>query len=457
MINRKLDEYIEQHYANNRSSLLLTGARQTGKTFAIRKYAKKHRLNLIEINFYEDETAKSIFVGVQTAKDVLLRISAHTKQKTSQPKTLIFFDEVQCCPEAITWIKFLVDEGSCRYALSGSLLGVELRDIRSVPVGYMAVKEVYPLDLEEFARALGLSDEVFDSLRTAWEERTAVDSVVHDSLIKLVQLYLVVGGMPAAVQAYISTNDLNVVEEKQREILSLYRWDIGKYDKDQKLRINEIFDLIPSELDAKNKRFILKNLNERARYSRYEDSFLWLKDAGAAIPTYNVNKPEAPLKLDEQRNLFKLFQNDVGLLACQYASGIQMKLLSGEININHGAIYENLVAQELTAHGFGGNEHNLYYFNSKKQGELDFVIEQGGKVVPIEVKSGKDYERHNALKNVMADEHYGIAQAYVLSNGNLSTKERVMYLPIYMLMFIQKRATTEKQIYRFDLSHLGSE
>lgn len=454
MVNRKLDRYIELHYANNRSSLLLTGARQTGKTFAIRKYAKKHKLNLIEINFYEDEAARKIFVGAQTAKDVLLRISAHTKQKTSLPKTLIFFDEVQRCPEVITWIKFLVDEGSCRYALSGSLLGVELTDIRSVPVGYMAVKEVYPLDLEEFARALGLSDEVFDAVHKAWDARVPVDKVVHDSLIKLVQLYLVVGGMPATVQAYIDTNDLNVVEEKQREILSLYRWDIGQYDKEEKLRINEIFDLIPSELDAKNKRFILKNLNERARYSRYEDSFLWLKDAGVAIPAYNVCKPTVPLKLDEQRNLFKLFLNDVGLLACQYASGIQMKLLSGDVNINYGAIYENLVAQELAAHGFGGNVHNLYYFNSKKQGELDFVIEQGGRVVPIEVKSGKDYERHNALKNVMADEHYGIPQAYVLSNGNLAVKGNVMYLPIYMLMFIQKHPAVEKQIYHFDLSNL---
>ena len=220
------------------------------------------------------------------------------------------------------------------------------------------------------------------------------------------------------------------------------------------MRINEIFDLIPSELDAKNKRFILKNLNERARYSRYEDSFLWLKDAGVAIPAYNVCKPTVPLKLDEQRNLFKLFLNDVGLLACQYASGIQMKLLSGDVNINYGAIYENLVAQELAAHGFGGNVHNLYYFNSKKQGELDFVIEQGGQVVPIEVKSGKDYERHNALKNVMADEHYGIPRAYVLSNGNLAIKDNVMYLPIYMLMFIQKHPAVEKQIYHFDLSNL---
>lgn len=454
MVNRKLDAYIERHYAVNKSALLLTGARQTGKTFAVRKYADKYRLNLIEINFYEDESAKVIFEGVQTAKEVLLRISAHTKKKTSLPDTLIFFDEVQKCPEAMTWIKFLVDEGSCRYALSGSLLGVELKDIRSVPVGYMAVKEVYPLDLEEFALSLGLSEGVLDSVRKAWEQRTLVDSVVHESLAKLVQLYLVVGGMPAVVQAYLDTNDLNVVEEKQREILSLYRWDIAQYDPEKKLNINEIFDLIPSELDSKNKRFILKNLNEKARFSRYEDSFLWLKDAGVVIPVYNVNRPEVPLKLDEQRNLFKLYQNDVGLLSCQYASGIQLKLLSGEINVNYGAIYENFVAQELVAHGFGGYEHNLYYFNNKKQGELDFVIEQGGDVVPIAVKSGKDYERHNALRSVMASEIYGIPKAYVLCNGNVSVKERTVYFPIYMTMFIQKSTPMQKQIYHFDLKHL---
>lgn len=454
MVNRKLDKYIERHYANSRSSLLLTGARQTGKTFAVRRYAKAHNLNLVEINFYEDESAKIIFEGVQSAKDVLLRISAHTKKKTSLPDTLIFFDEVQTCPEVMTWIKFLVDEGSCRYALSGSLLGVELNDVRSVPVGYMAIKEVYPLDLEEFALALGLSEEVLDALRRSWEKRMPVDKVVHESLLKMVQLYLVVGGMPAVVQAYLDTNDLNVVEEKQREILALYRWDISQYDSNHKLKINEIFDLIPSELDAKNKRFILKNLNERARFSRYEDSFLWLKNAGVAIPTYNVSKPEVPLKLDEQRNLFKLFLNDVGLLACQYASGIQLKLLSGEINVNYGAVYENLIAQELVAHGFGGNEHNLYYFNSKKQGELDFIVEQDGNVVPIEVKSGKDYERHNALKGVMENEVYTIPQAYVLCNGNLVVKERTVYVPVYMVMFMQKHAQPEKQVYHFDLKHL---
>ena len=413
MLSRKLDKYIEWHYANNKSALLLKGARQVGKTYAIRRFAEKQKMNLIEINFYEDASACDLFHGAQNAKDILLRISAHTKKKTSLPNTMIFFDEVQKCPEIITWIKFLVDDGSCRYALSGSLLGVELQDVESVPVGYMAVKEVFPFNIEEFAQCIGLSDEVLQHVREAFESRTPVDPIIHNALMKMVRLYLIVGGMPAAVQAYIETNDLNVVEEKQKEILDLYKWDISQYDKDKKLEISEIFNLIPSELDAKNKRFILKNLNEHARFSRYENSFVWLKNAGVAIPTLNIQEPKISFKLNEQRNLFKLFQNDVGLLCCQYASGIQLKLLQGEVKQNYGAIYENLVAQELHCHGFGGDDHELHYFNSKKQGEIDFVIAQSGKVIPIEVKSGKDYQRHNALTNVLADQNYDIEFAYL--------------------------------------------
>ena len=454
MIRRKLDKYIENHFITSRSALLLKGARQTGKTYAIRKYAKLQKLNLVEINFFEDRNARTLFDGADNAKEILLRISAHTHKKISSDNTLIFFDEVQKCPEVITWIKFLVDEGSCKYALSGSLLGIELKNIESAPVGYMAIKEVFPLDLEEFALAVGLSEEVIAVLRHSFETRTPVDAKIHEALLKVVQLYLVIGGMPAAVQAYLDTNDLNVVEEKQHEILSMYKLDISQYDPDKKLEINEIFELIPSELDAKNKRFILKNLNEHARFSKYEDSFLWLKDAGNAIPTYNITEPRVPLKLNEQRNLLKLFQNDVGLLACQYASGIQIKLLQKEININHGAIYENLVAQELCCHGFSGDSHNLFYFNNKKQGELDFVIEQNGQVIPIEVKSGKDYDRHNALKNVLENDVYNIESAYILCNSNLKVVDRKIYLPIYMLMFIQKNPVTEKQIYRIDLSTL---
>ena len=454
MLSRKLDNFIEKHYENNKSALLLKGARQVGKTSAIRKYARKQKMNLIEINFYEDDSACGIFKGSQNAKDVLLRISAHTKKKTSLPNTMIFFDEVQKCPEVITWIKFLVDEGSCKYALSGSLLGVELKGVESVPVGYMAVKEVFPLDMEEFSRCLGLSDEVLTSVEEAFDKKIPVDKVVHDALMKMVHLYLVVGGMPAAVQAYIDTNDLNVVEEKQKEIIDLYKWDISQYDPNKKLEINEIFNLIPSELDAKNKRFILKNLNEHARFSRYENSFLWLKNAGVAIPTMNIKEPTFSFKLNELRNLFKLFQNDVGLLTSQYASGIQLHLLQGEVKQNYGAIYENLVAQELYCHGFGGDDHELHYFNSKKQGELDFVIAQKGKVIPIEVKSGKDYERHNALTNVLTNDDYNIDFAYVLTNDNLRVEDKRIYMPIYMLMFIQKSPAPANQIFKFDLHNL---
>lgn len=454
MISRKIDGIIANHFKTSKSALLLTGARQTGKTYAIRKYAETNKLNLIEINFLEDISANKIFSGAKNAKDVLLRISAYTRRKTSNTDTLVFFDEVQQCPEIITWIKFLVDEGSCRYALSGSMLGVELKDIRSVPVGYMTIKEVYPLDLMEFSMALGLTEGVLASMRDCWERQMPVDAVVHDSMMRLVRLYLVVGGMPAAVQSYLDTNDLNVVEEKQQEILSLYRWDISQYDLDNKLKIREIFDLIPSELDAKNKRFILKKLNEHARFSKYEDSVLWLKDAGVALPTYNVKEPAVPLKLNEQRNLFKLFLNDIGLLACQYASGIQMKMLNDEVSVNNGAIYENLVAQELVAHGFGGYEHCVYYFSNKRQGELDFILEQEGKVVPIEVKSGKDYERHHALNNVVGNPDYAIARAYVLCNGNMETRDKIIYAPIYMTMFIEKKHLVKNQIFHLDMTGL---
>ena len=218
----------------------------------------------------------------------------------------------------------------------------------------------------------------------------------------------------------------------------MYEVDITKYDPDNKLYIREIFNLIPPELNAKNKRFILKNLNENVKFSRLENSFIWLKDAGVALPTFSVDEPTVPLILSRSRNLFKLFQSDVGLLAATYADGIQLRILSEDPNINFGAIYENLVAQELHCHGF-----DLYYFNSKKQGEVDFIIEKSGKVIPVEVKSGKSYQRHNALSNIMADINYNIPEAYVLSGANLSVAGKIKYLPIYMLMFIIKERPSD--------------
>ena len=455
MLKRKIDSDLEQFYKRTNKALLVTGARQTGKSFSIRQYGTAHYENFVEINFIEQPGAAEILKGAKNSQDILVRLSLLTSTPLVAGKTLVFFDEVQECPEMVTAIKFLVDEGSYRYILSGSLLGVELKDLRSEPVGYMDVKDMYPLDLEEFLLAMGVSRQVTDGLQRAFEQQQPVDEFVHKKMMELFRLYLIVGGMPAAVQKYVDTHNLQDVMAEQQAIIRLYKRDITKYDKNHKLYIDEIFELIPSELNAKNKRFILKDLNENLKFSRYENSFLWLKNAGVALPTYNVEEPVVPLKLSRSRNLFKLFQSDIGLLACQYAEGFQLRIIrlaegrlqgkKNEKGINFGSIFENMVAQELQAHGF-----ELYYFNSKKQGELDFIIEKDGQALPIEVKSGKDYQRHNALSNVMGNADYAIPRAIVFCNDNVSMSGNIVYLPIYMVTFLKKEVIGEV-IYDLDL------
>lgn len=451
MINRKAYQFLREFFTNEKRALLVTGARQVGKTFSIRKIGKEVFEQVVEINFIEQPDAVELFSHPKSAAELLMRISAFTRKKLVPGKTLIFFDEVQECDEMVTTIKFLVDEGSYRYVMSGSLLGVELKDLRSVPVGYMGELELYPLDLEEFAKALGISEEVMGHLKECYENQTPVDAFIHKKMLEMVTLYMIVGGMPSAVQKYLDTNNLRSVLNEQRDIIRTYKRDITKYEKERKLQIEEIYNLIPSELNAKNKRFILKELGEKARFARYESGFLWLKDAGVALPTYNVEVPKMPLLLNKQRNLFKLFLNDVGLLAAMFGGNIQIRLLSS-LNVNYGAAFENLVAQELYAHGFA-TDHDLFYFNSKKQGELDFVVEYQGEVLPIEVKSGKDYERHRALNNIMDNEEYALPKAFVFCQDNFQVKNSLVYLPIYMLMFLQHEQNDDLT-YQFDLTGL---
>ena len=449
MLKRKISDYLESYFTpNRREALLITGARQVGKSYAIREFGKSHYSSFIEINLLEDSIARTSISKASNSKDLLLRITAIASQPLIKGKTLIFFDEVQVVPEIVTAIKFLVEEGSYQYVLSGSLLGIGLKGISSMPVGYLTVKEMYPLNLEEFYRACGISDNIFSVLEEAFKAEREIDSIIHRKLMELFRLYLIVGGMPAVVQTYLDTNDIKKVVNKQREILSMYVEDISQYDINNKLYIKDIFNLIPAELNNPNKRFILKNLNENAKFSRLEDSFIWIREAGVAIGVYNIEEPKLPLELAKLRNLFKLFSNDVGLLACQYADGIQLRILNNDIDINYGSIYENAVAEELYSHGL-----KLYYFNSKKQGELDFVIKLDDKLLPIEVKSGKNYLRHNALKNVIENKDYEIEKAYVLYNENIKRVGNIVYLPIYLMMFIKNREI-EKLIWKIDLSSL---
>ena len=445
---RRIEQKIEKWMSSSRNALLVTGARQVGKTYIIREVAKKYFESIIEINFYENELARRTLQGAANAKEILLRISAITNKELIPGKTLIFLDEVQEYPEIVTAIKFLVEEGSYRYVLSGSLLGVELKGIESVPVGYMNVEKMYPMDFEEFCIANNVSRAVLGHLKECFEQVKEVDEVIHETILKLYYLYLIVGGMPAVVKKYLETNNLQDVVEEQEYISKLYKEDISKYDPDQKIYLQDIYDLIPSELNEQNKKFKLNSLKSGMRFERAENAFLWLTDAGVAHPVYCANDPKTPLILSKARNQMKLFLCDVGLLASMYSRNIQIQLLNREIDINYGGIFENAVAQELISKGL-----ILYYYKNNRLGEIDFLTEIDGVVVPVEVKSGKNYKVHSALNNLLNSSEYSIQKAYVFSNYNVSQDEKKIYMPIYMTMFLENKKQ-EKMIYSIDLSEL---
>ena len=451
MLRRKITDHIEAFYKNNpNKALMIVGARQVGKSYIIEQFASANYKSVIRMDFIENPDYISLFENAQGADEILLRLSALFGDRMIPGKTIIFFDEVQECKELITQIKYLVQDASYHYILSGSLLGTVFKDIISAPVGYMDITTMYPLDFEEFAWANGVGGKVIDALRKSFEQKTPVDKFIHERMTALFELYLIVGGMPEAVSIYLKTKNLRNVADAQSAIIRLYKRDISKYDEKDRLYLNERFDLIPSELNAKNKRFILKSLNEKARFDKYYDSFLWLKNAGVALPANVVDEPKIPLLLSKSQNLFKLFSNDVGLLAAQYGNEIQLKILQHKTTMNFGSIYENVAAEELTAHGY-----TLYYYNSKKFGEIDFVIEEAGKVLPIEIKSGKDYYRHNAMDNVLDLPDYGIDEGYVFCNGNIEVADRVTYFPIYMLMFLQKKELPAEILFNTDFSDLN--
>lgn len=433
MIWRKIERELENWNAFGRKeALLIDGARQVGKTFIVREFARRHFKSFVELNFLKDKSLKKLFADVADEHEVLTRLSAVAGEKLIAGETLVFFDEIQECPEAVTYIKFLVDEGHYRYVMSGSLLGVELKDIRSVPVGYLRELMMYPVDFEEFVRAMGLSDEVLEHVKARFLEVKPVDPVVNDRMRKLLALYLVVGGMPAAVQAYLDTHNIAEVVKVQKGILVEYRKDAAKYDKKHKLQIHRVIDLLPEELSKKNKRFFISDLKSGGRYERLEDNFVWLKESGIGLPCTAVNDPKVPLRLSQDSGFFKLFANDVGLLAAMYMDGIQFRILSGETNINEGAIYENFVAQELKAHGF-----DLRYFVAEGIGEVDFIIQLDGESVPLEAKSGRHYKTHAALDRLLGNDGYGIRRSVVLSDYNVSREGKIDYLPAYMVMFLE--------------------
>lgn len=452
VLKRKAEKEIRRFLeSKEKKSLLVEGVRQAGKSYLIEKLGKEYFKNFIKIDFLSDSLSKNIFTTASDVNDIISRLSLLSDVKLEKGATLFFFDEVQECKEAITAVKYLVQEGSYKYILSGSLLGVELYNVKSMPVGYMDSIEMFPLDFEEFAIANGVQENIISSLKDSFENKTKVDEFIHEAMIRLLRLYLVVGGMPGVVVKYLENRNIADAVREQENIIRRYKEDIVKYEStDRKLRITKVFDALPGELNDPNKRFVLAHVEKEAKHDRYEISFEWLKAAGVAIPVYNAEEPLLPLRLSEKSTLFKLFLSDVGLLCSMYADSIQLRLLSGEVDINYGAVYENFVAQELRAHGF----ERLYYFNSRKQGEVDFIISHNGIAIPLEVKSGNDYTKHHALDRILSNPKYDLKKAIVLSNANVIVDNNITYYPIYMMMFIQKDKIPSDMVYIPDLSAL---
>ena len=433
MLKRKIEKDIEKWLDNSEKALLVYGVRQAGKTFIIRECLKRNGCEYIEFNLINQPELVEILRDSTGIDDLIIKLSLYSEKKIIPGKTIFFFDEIQRYKEIVTKIKFLVEDKRFRYILSGSLLGVEIVNLKSAPVGYLQTLNMYPMDFEEFLQIFSVDEAIINNLRNCFITKTKVDEIIHNKIMEMFNIYLIIGGMPAAVERYRNTENIDDVMEEHRAIIEQYKLDFTQYEEDnRKLIITHIYELIPAELNEKNKRFMIADINKNLRYDRISDSFVWLWKSGVALGVFNTTEPTIPLMLNEKSALFKLFISDVGLLTTIYGKSCKLKIVNKESDINKGAVFENVVAQELHAHGYP-----LYYYNSKKLGEIDFIVEQSGKTLPIEVKSGKVYNKHSALNNLMNTKEYGIEEAFIFTNDNVKIEGKLNYLPIYMVMFLK--------------------
>lgn len=432
MLRRKVTEYLESWKREKTSqALLVMGVRQCGKTTAIREFAHNNYEAVAEVNFFENPRAVETVNAAEDARDLFMRISALSRTEIVPGRTLVFLDEIQECDDLLTWTKFLAERSDCDYILSGSLLGLDAFRPRSLPVGFLSTTTMHPLDFEEFCWAMGVGPSLTNEVRSCFERRAPVPEYLHERLLGLFYRYLLVGGMPDVVQAFVDSDDLMRARRLQHDILALYEEDMAKYvsDRTERRQIRMVFESIPSQLNQENKRFRYTRLGKNLRFANLQTAFDWLGHAGVAIPVTRVTEPTFPLMASEDENMLKLYSSDVGLLTAQLMGDVDVEILNRRSSMNYGSIFENAAAQEFAA----ASHAPLHYYRTAKVGEVDFVLQEQGDVVLCEIKSGKDYRRHSALSNLLAMPNYDFAGAYVFCEDNVSQDGRVTYLPIYML------------------------
>lgn len=439
MLIRKIESLIREHLQSTSNKvLLIDGARQVGKTYIIRYVGEELYKNFIEINMIEDSLKDRLFEGVKTVEDFYFQVSMLAGNKMGQKEdTLIFIDEIQAYPHLLTLLKFLSQDGRFTFIASGSLLGVTLSQTTSIPMGSIRKVRMFPLDFEEFLYANGFNEMTISFLRKKYENEEALDEAAHNKVMELFRKYLLVGGLPEAVNSYIQNQNIVLVREIQNEIREYYATDASKYDEENKLKIRRIYDMLPSNMENKKKRLVAKNIeNKKGKtFNDYSDEFEYLISAGIALNVQAISNPSFPLVQSSSKNLLKLYLNDVGILtSILYGNNIRA-VLDDERSINLGSVYETVVASELIAHGY-----KLFYYDNRDKGEVDYLIDDYDSlsVVPVEVKSGKDYTVHSALSNFTKNESYNLKKAYVLSNEReVIKKDKIIYMPIYYVMFFE--------------------
>ncbi|MGN1457329.1 MAG: ATP-binding protein [Acutalibacteraceae bacterium] len=445
MLFRKIQTLIETHLkSNTKKILLIDGARQVGKTYIIRYVGQKLFENFIELNMVEDSLGDRLFAEIKTVEDFYFQVSMIAGNKMKQKEnTLIFIDEIQAYPHLLTLLKFLSQDGKFTFIASGSLLGVTLSQTTSIPMGSIRKVRMFPLDFEEFLYANGLGELVVSSMRKKFEHEEELDEPTHNKIMDLFRKFLLVGGLPDAVNSYLNDRNIQLVREIQSEIHDYYATDASKYDNEKKLKIRRIYDLIPSNMENKKKRVIAQSIeNKKGKtFGDYSDEFEYLISAGIALNVQAISNPIFPLIESTGKNLLKLYLNDVGILTgILYGNNIRA-VLNDENSINLGSVYETVVASELIAHGY-----KLFYYDNRSKGEVDYLIDdyKNLSAVPVEVKSGKDYTVHSALNTFVQNEDYHIKKAYVLSNERTVTHNgKITYLPIYYIMFFQNTPDTK--------------
>ncbi len=444
MLYRKISEKIRAYLTSKSNRLMVVdGARQIGKSYIIRWVGKQLFPNYIEINMEEDKLGDRIFAEAKTVKDFYLALSVVAGERMKdKSSTLVFIDEIQAYDHLLTLVKFLIADDKFTYIASGSQLGVTLKNTQSVPVGSLSIVHMYPMDFEEFLIANGVGDAAIDAMRVSFRNKESLSEAIHSKMLDLFKKYLLVGGMPDAVKKYIENRNIVEFRAVQSDILSLYSIDASKYEEEnnRRLKIRRIFEMIPSTLENKKKRIVIKDIEDKSwkRANNYVEEFDYLISAGVTLEVKAVSSPSYPLVENSGKNLLKLYLNDVGILSGIYYRNNITAVMSDVKSVNLGSIYETAVAQELRAHGY-----NLYYYDNKKNGEVDFLIDDADNLsnIPIEVKSGKDYTVHSALTKFLSIKEYNIKQAYVMSNERLVfVEDGVCYMPIYYVMFFENES-----------------